>query len=254
MPEAAHTGGHSRPVALVTGGGVRIGAATVRLLHSRGYHILLHFNTSQESALALAMDLNTDRSDSVHCLQADLRDPGQLEKLAKDSEKHWGRLDVLVNNASSFYPTPLDRATENDWQELMGTNARAPFFLTQKLAGALRQSRGCIVNIVDIHARGTLKGYSIYSMAKAALETMTRALARDLAPDVRVNGVAPGAILWPEKEAAALKEQEKQAIIGATCLGRMGTPEDIAEAVRFLIEDAHYMTGQVIAVDGGRFT
>ncbi len=238
------------PVALVTGAANRIGAAIVRVLHGVGYSIVLHYRHSVQAAQALTEELNAARADSVHCLRADLADSGQLETLARRSLAQWGRLDALVNNASSFYPVKLDEVDEADWLDLMNSNARAPLFLCKHLHPALRASRGCVVNIVDSTALDGVAGFAPYTMAKAALANLTRSLARELAPDVRVNGVSPGAILWPEY-AGGVSEENKKKALAKTAVGRMGTPEDIAHAVLFLIRDASYVTGQVIAVDGG---
>ncbi len=243
------------PAVLITGASVRIGASIVKLLHQQGYNILLHYNRSQVDAEHLAEQLNSSREDSVHCIQADLLDSESLKKLAIESINHWGRLDVLINNASSFFPTPLAQASEQDWQELMGTNAKAPFILLQHTADALITSQGCVINITDIYAKRGLKEHCIYAMAKAALTTMTKVMARDLAPHVRVNAIAPGAILWPEniaQENTKHNEDFNSKIIQQTCLGHIGKPEDIANTVLFLIEQASYITGQTISVDGGR--
>jgi pteridine reductase len=238
------------PVALVTGAANRIGAAIARVLHAAGYNIVLHYRNSATAAQTLMAELNAVRPDSVRSQRADLAELAQVETLALDSVAQWGRLDVLVNNASSFYPTKLHEIDEGDWQDLMNSNARAPLFLAKYLHGALRASRGCIVNIVDSTALDGVAGFTPYTMAKAALANMTRSLARELAPEIRVNGVSPGAILWPEY-AGGVSEEEKNHTIAQTALGRMGTPEDIAHAVLFLARDASYVTGQVIAVDGG---
>lgn len=235
---------------LVTGAANRIGAATVRLLHANGYQVILHYRNSETAATALATELNAQRADSVRCLHADLADPGQLQTLARQSVAQWGRLDALVNNASSFYPVALQELDEADWQDLMNSNARAPLFLCKYLHGALQDSGGCIVNIVDSTALDGVAGFTPYTMAKAALANMTRSLARELAPQVRVNGVSPGAILWPEY-AGGVSDEGKLKTLAQTALGRMGTPLEIANAVLFLIRDASYVTGQVIAVDGG---
>lgn len=241
-----------RPVALVTGAAARVGAGIVRKLHAAGYNIVLHFNHSQEQALALAMELNTNRDNSVHTVSADLREEKQVSSLAKRTVEHWNRLDVLVNNASSFYPTPLNEANHEHWRELMASNAEAPFFLVKELAEHLRQHRGAIVNITDIHAESGLKGYAIYSMAKAALTNMTHVMARELAPDVRVNAVAPGVILWPTLDSNAKTPEQQQAIVESIPLKRSGQVNDIAATVLFIINSGTYLTGQVIKVDGGR--
>jgi pteridine reductase len=237
-------------VALVTGAANRIGATIARILHAAGYNIVVHYRNSAAPAQALVDELNAQRADSARHLRADLADLAQVETLARQSIEQWDRLDLLVNNASSFYPVALDEVDEAEWQDLVNSNARAPLFLCKYLHAALKASKGCIVNIVDSTALDGVAGFTPYTMAKAALANMTRSLARELAPDIRVNGVAPGAILWPEY-VGGVSEEEKQQTIAQTALGRMGTPEDIAHAVLFLARDASYVTGQVIAVDGG---
>jgi pteridine reductase len=238
------------PVALVTGAANRIGAAIVRQLHTAGYNVIIHYRNSADAAQALIEELNAKRADSARHLRADLADLAQVETLAQQSIAQWKRLDVLVNNASSFYPVALHELDEAEWQDLMNSNARAPLFLCKHLHGSLKASNGCIVNIVDSTALDGVSGFTPYTMAKAALANMTRSLARELAPQIRVNGVSPGAILWPEY-VGGLSEEEKRQTIAHTALGRMGTPEDIAHTVIFLVRDASYITGQVIAVDGG---
>lgn len=240
----------STPVALVTGAANRIGAVIARVLHKAGYNVVVHYRNSATAAQALVAELNALRGASACAVRADLAEFTQLEGLARESCARWGRLDVLVNNASSFYPTKLAEIDEGDWQDLMNSNARAPLFLSKHLHASLKASRGCIVNIVDSTALDGVARFTPYTMAKAALANMTRSLARELAPEVRVNGVSPGAILWPEYT-GGISEEEKQSTIAQTALGRMGTPEDIAHAVLFLARDASYVTGQVIAVDGG---
>lgn len=235
-------------VVLITGAAHRIGAVTARYLHEAGFNIILHYLSSRSPAQALQKELNAKRENSVVLVQADLLANNALTALAKEAYNAWQRLDVLVNNASTFYRTPIGSANDQHWDDLFGTNVKAPFFLAQAAAPFLRKTRGCIINMVDIHARRPLKEYSIYSMAKAALETMTKALARELGPEIRVNGVAPGAILWPDD----LDEVTKQRIVSKTFLKRKGEPADIAKAIRFIIEDAPYMTGQIISIDGGR--
>ena len=238
------------PVALITGAAQRIGATITRVLHGAGYSVIVHYRNSAEAAHALITELNAQRADSARSVRADLAEFSQVEALARQSLAQWGRLDLLVNNASSFYPTELNEIDEGDWHDLMNSNARAPLFLSKHLHGALRASRGAIVNIVDSTALDGVARFTPYTMAKAALANMTKSLARELAPEVRVNGVSPGAILWPEY-AGGVSEAEKQSTIAQTALRRMGTPEDIAHAVLFLARDASYVTGQVIAVDGG---
>lgn len=238
------------PVALVTGAARRIGAAIARRLHAAGYDLALHHRRSDAEMAALAAQLRAARPDSVLVLRADLRQPDGLPDLVARCVGHYGRLDALVNNASSFHPTPLGRATPEDWDDLFGVNARAPFFLAQAAAPYLQAAGGAIVNLADVYAGRPLAGHPLYSAAKAALVSLTRSLALALAPRVRVNAVAPGAILWPEQEQ---DPAARAAILAATALGRTGTPEDIAGAVHWLLSDeAGYVTGQVLHVDGGR--
>lgn len=236
-------------VALVTGGAARIGAAIVRTLHRAGYRIVLHYRHSAAPAEALAAELNALRVDSVRLAQADLVDLGAVARLADAALAHWQRLDLFVHNASSFYPTALAEVEARHWEDLMGTNARAPLFLAKRLAPALQRCQGCIVHIIDSTAQHGLAGFAPYAMAKAALANLTRTLARELAPHVRVNGVSPGAILWPEYE-GGMSASEQESTLARTCLGRIGTPEDIAGTVLFLTQ-ASYVTGQIIRVDGG---
>ncbi|HTR00943.1 MAG TPA: pteridine reductase [Candidatus Acidoferrum sp.] len=236
-------------VALVTGGAARIGAVIVQTLHAAGYNVVLHYHRSHERAAALAAALNATRRDSAMLVQADLLDLAAIERLAREAHAAWGRVDLLVNNASTFFPTPLGTITEAHWNNLIGSNARAPLWLCQQLAPALTAANGSIVNIIDSTSRYGLAEFVPYAMAKAALANMTRSLARALAPHVRVNGVAPGAILWPEYT-GGVSEQERQATLARTMLGRLGTPQDIAHAVAFLA-GATYVTGQIIKVDGG---
>jgi pteridine reductase len=244
-----YTQGLEGKVALVTGAAQRIGAAVVRALHAEGMQVALHYRRSREPAEALAAELNAQRPASVALFQADLLGRGRPERLVEKVVGTWGRLDVLVNNASSFYPTPVGTVTEEVWEGLIGTNLKAPFFLAQAAAPHLKLSRGCIVNLADIHGLRPLKEYPVYSVTKAGLLMLTRALARELGPEVRVNAVAPGAILWPEE---GVDELTRQRILSRTALKRQGRPEDVARAVRFLVRDADYVTGQVVTVDGGR--
>jgi pteridine reductase len=237
-------------VALITGAAVRLGATTARLLHQHGYNIIIHCNKSITDAESLSNELNQQRENSTMVLQANLSDMNAVAELGQQSIAQWGRLDVLINNASAFYPTPLAELTQAQWDELFASNARAPLFLAQACTESLKQQQGCIINISDLYARRGLSNHSIYTMAKASLEAMTRSLAHELAPDVRVNGIAPGAILWPPGE--ELSEEKKEAIINKASLKKMGTPADIANAVLFLIEEGTYITGQVIHIDGGR--
>jgi pteridine reductase len=236
-------------VALVTGAAQRIGAAIVRALHAQGMNVAVHYRRSREAAEALAAALEAQRPDSVTLLQAELTAPGRAERLVDKALARWGRLDVLVNNASTFYPTPLGTVNEETWNDLLGSNLKAPLLLSQAAAPHLRASRGCIVNLADIHGLKPLKGHLLYSVAKAGLVMLTRGLARELGPEVRVNAVAPGAILWPEQ---GTDEVTRQRILSRTALKRQGDPDDVARAVLFLVRDADYVTGQVIPVDGGR--
>ncbi|TMW15350.1 pteridine reductase [Alloalcanivorax gelatiniphagus] len=235
-------------MALVTGGARRIGAAIVRALHARGCRVVIHYRDSQTEALALAAELNADRPDSAACLRADLSDPVAVRRLASEARQCFGGLDLLINNASSFYPTPLAEATDQDWDALIHSNLRAPFLLSQALADDLaRSGQGAILNLVDVYADKPLADHPLYCMAKAGLVMMTKSLARDLGPAVRVNGVAPGPILWPEQGGA-----DQDAVLKASALKRAGDPQDIAGAVTWLALDAPYVTGQILAVDGGR--
>jgi pteridine reductase len=234
---------------LVTGAARRVGAAIARELHGAGANVVLHHHTSSGEAETLVHELSGVRAGSAQTLKADLLDVRALPTLAAAAVAAFGQLDILVNNASTFYPTPVGRTTPQQWEDLMGTNVRAPFFLAQALHPALRQRQGLIINLIDIHAMRPLKEYSVYSTAKAALAMLTRSLARELAPEVRVNGIAPGPILWPEETADA-HLQEK--ILSQTLLKRQGSPQDIARTALFLAADAPFITGQIIAVDGGR--
>lgn len=237
-------------VILITGAGRRIGAAIAHALHADGARLLLHYRGSREEAQALANVFNGQRPDSAVCLQADLQDSAVVRDLAQQALNQWGRLDGLVNNASSFYPTPVGEIDEAAWDDLVGSNFKAPLFLSQACAPALAAAGGAIVNMVDIHAQRTLAQHSVYTAAKSALASLTRSLARDLAPQVRVNGIAPGTILWPEHDAP---DAERAAQLEARIpLQRTGNPEDIAAGVRFLMSgDAAYVTGQILAIDGG---
>jgi len=236
-------------VALITGGAQRIGARIARLLHAEGVNLVLHYRSSVEAAQALADELNAERAGSTRLVQAELQDPAAPRLLIEAVQAFRGRLDILVNNASSFYPTPLEQATEAQWNELIGSNLKAPFFLAQSAAPLLRAGCGCVVNLVDIHAERPLEGHPVYSIAKAGNAMMVKTLARELGPDVRVNGIAPGAILWPEQ---GLSGDAKREILSRTALQRPGSPDDIARTLLFLVRDAGYITGQIINVDGGR--
>jgi pteridine reductase len=234
---------------LVTGAARRVGAAIARRLHGAGANVLLHYRTSAREAESLARELNDARAESARTLQADLLDVNQLAPLIGAAVAAFGRLDILVNNASTFYPTPMGTISAHDWDDLMGTNVKAPLFLSQAAAAALRKSAGLIINLVDVHASRPLKQFAVYCTAKAALAMLTRSLARELAPEVRVNGIAPGPIMWPEDAPDA---ELKAKIISRTLLQRQGSPDDVARTALFLAADAPYITGQILAVDGGR--
>jgi len=238
-------------VVLITGGAKRVGAASARLLHAAGANLMIHYRSSATEARALQDELNAIRPDSVALIQADLHDTGGLPSLVQQTVATFGGLDVLLNNASSFYPTPVGDIGEKDWVDLMGSNLKAPMFLSQAAAPELKRRRGCIINITDIHADRPMKSYVVYSVAKAGLAGLTKSLARELAPEVRVNGIAPGPIMWPEGD-SNFDEVSRQRIVSHTMLKRAGDPSDIALAVRFFAMDTHYVTGQILAVDGGR--
>ncbi|MDD5301299.1 MAG: pteridine reductase [Gallionella sp.] len=236
---------------LVTGGAKRVGAAICRRLHAAGASLAVHYLRSAPEALALRDELNALRPESAAAFQSDLLDLNALPQLVREVVGKFGRLDVLVNNASSFYATPLAEVDEQQWHDLLGTNLRAPLFLAQAAADELRRRHGCIVNIADIHAERPMHGHLLYSVAKAGLAALTRSLAQEMAPQVRVNAIAPGVIMWPEN-AAWMDEEQRRKIVAHTLLKREGEPDDIAKTVAFLIQDAPYVTGQIIAVDGGR--
>lgn len=237
-------------VVLVTGAAKRVGAEIARTLHAAGARVAVHYRTASSEAQALAAGLGSCRPDSALACQADLLDATQLTRLVAEVVQHFGRLDGLVNNASSFFATPLGAIGAREWDDLVGTNLRAPLLLAQAAAPHLAASRGAIVNIGDIHAARPLKGYSVYCAAKAGLDGLTRALALELGPAVRVNGIAPGPILWPEDGSFDLRAQDR--VVARTVLKRCGEPADIARTVLFLLGDAPYVTGQILAVDGGR--
>lgn len=239
------------PVALVTGSAHRLGAQTVRTLHNRGWNLVIHYRSREQQARSLADDLNRQRPDSACALQADLTNDAELDRLATNAVAQWGGLDALVNNASVFFPTPTGEATPGDWNTVINANLRAPFFLLQACLPALRQRRGAVVNMIDIYSERPIADHPLYCASKAGLAAMTRSWARDLAPEIRVNGVSPGAILWPEGE-AEMDKSAQQAILDKTPLSRTGNPEDIAGTIAFLVCDAPFITGQIIAVDGGR--
>lgn len=237
-------------VVLITGGAKRLGATICRRLHASGANLMLHYRASAGEARLLQAELNHQRKDSVALIQADLLDLGKLPSLIDQTIQIFSRLDAVVNNAATFYQTPVGEITADDWETLIGANLRAPLFIAQAAAPALKKTQGAIVNITDIHAERPLKNYVLYSVAKAGLVGLTRSLARELAPEVRVNAVAPGPILWPDDD--TFDELSRQRIISHTPLKREGTPEDIAKAVHFLLTEATYVTGETINVDGGR--
>lgn len=234
--------------ALVTGAAKRLGAATARALHAEGMNLLIHYHKSEAEAAALAKELNAARPDSAAIAQADLANTQGLESLVK-AALQWDGLDVLVNNASTFRPTPIGGIGEDDWDDLMGSNLKAPLFLAQAAAPHLKKNHGCILNMIDIHAYRPLREHTVYCAAKAGLVMLTLSLAKELGPEVRVNGVAPGPVLWPE---TPMDAATKKSILEATALKRKGSPEDIAGAILYLVRDAEYVTGQILAVDGGR--
>jgi pteridine reductase len=236
-------------VALITGAAHRIGAQIARTLHAEGMDLVLHYRSSEAAARALKDELEAGRADSILLLPADLHDCAGFPALIDRIRAFRGRLDVLVNNASSFYPTPFATVTEAQWEDLIGSNLKGPFFLAHEAAPLLRSAGGCVVNLVDIHAERPLKDHPVYSIAKAGNAMMVKALARELGPEVRVNGIAPGAILWPDR---GLSEAAKGEILARTALQRAGSPADIARTLLFLVRDAGYITGQILAVDGGR--
>lgn len=236
------------PVALITGAAQRIGAELARTLHERGYRVLIHYRSSATEAERIAAELNAIRSDSAATLRAALGDADAVAALAAAALTRWERLDVLINNASSFYPTAWGKATVDDWDVLIGSNLKGAFFLTQALLPALAARSGCVINLIDIFAQQPLPDHPLYCMAKAGLAMMTKSLARDCGDSIRVNGIAPGAILWPEPP---LSPEQQAHMLARIPRGRIGEPADIARTALFLIEDAPYINGQIIAVDGG---
>ena len=236
-------------VVLITGGVKRVGAVVARYLHEQGMNLVLHYRHSEKAAHALQAELQEKRPNSVILLQADLLHTAKLNSMVHEVIEQYERLDVLINNASSFYPTPVGDATEKEWDDLIGSNLKAPFFLSQAAAPHLAKHSGCIINMADIHAERPLSEHPIYCSAKAGLVMLTKSLAKDLGPQVRVNAIAPGAILWPEQ---GLNDIAKQRLISKIPLKRHGNPMDIAKTMLFLIRDGQYINGQVIAVDGGR--
>lgn len=249
MPTATDTNTTSRPVLLITGAARRIGATIAHYFHARDYDVIIHYNRSVAAATNLQATLNAIRPDSALILQADLADTHAASTLAIAALQWRPHVNVLINNASSFYATPLATTQTSHWDELMSSNLKGAFFLSQALAASLRANRGCIINLADFHADQGLRHYPVYSIAKAGVKMMTRVLALELAPQVRVNGISPGAILWPENETDV---ESQQRILNNISLGHLGAPQDIACCAWFLATCADYMTGQTIRVDGGR--
>jgi len=238
----------NRKVVLITGAAQRIGERLARMLHAHDYNVLIHYHHSATAAEQLADTLNTTRPNSAKTIQADLTDSAEVISLAMHVEQCWGRLDALINNASSYYATPWGTATEHDWDVLIGSNLKGAFFLTQALLPALKKQRGCVINIIDIFADRPLRDHPLYCIAKAGLAMLTKSLALDCGNAIRVNGIAPGAILWP---ATTLSDAEKQHMLNRIPRGEIGNPDEIARTALFLIEHAPYINGQIIAVDGG---
>jgi pteridine reductase len=236
-------------VVLITGGARRVGAEMARSFHAAGANVMIHYRSSAAAAIALADSFNTIRPHSAAHFAAHLSHPDAPDKLLAATRLEFGRLDVLINNASSFYPTRVGSITLTQWDDLIGSNLKAPLFVSQAAAPALKETRGLIINMLDIHALRPLKGHPVYCAAKAGLAMLTKSLARELGPEIRVNGIAPGPVLWPE---GGIEEAMKQEIIHKTALKRSGSPQDIARTALFLAKDAPYITGQIIAVDGGR--
>lgn len=238
-------------VVLITGGAKRVGATICRELHAHGANLMIHYNTSKQEAKALQAELTLQRPDSVSIIQGDLLNVAVAHSLVNETINHFGRLDILINNASTYEPTEIGKINEENWHELVGSNLKAPMFLAQAAASALKKHYGCIINITDMHIEHPKKGYVVYSVAKAGLVTLTKSLAQELSPEVRVNAVAPGPVLWPENN-PQFDEVYRQRVISQTLLKRVGEPTDIAKAVKFLAADAPFITGHVLTVDGGR--
>ena len=238
-------------VILITGGAKRVGATMCRELHRQGARLMIHYNNSMSEARALQAELNLLRPNSVAIIQGDLLNLNVLPTLVSETVHQFGKLDVLINNASTYYPTDLGQINEENWQDLIGSNLKAPVFLAQAAATELRKNSGCIINITDMHIERPKKGYIVYSVAKAGLVTLTKSLAHELSPEVRVNAVAPGPVQWPESN-PQFDEVYRQRVINQTLLKRVGEAEDVAKAVKFLIYDAPFITGHILAVDGGR--
>jgi pteridine reductase len=242
---------HINKVVLITGGAKRVGAAICRSLHADGFNLMIHYKSSIKEARTLQAELSLQRPNSVAIIQGDLLNIASLPNLISETISHFGRLDVLINNASTYYPTEIGEIDETKWQDLIGSNLKAPLFLSQAAASELRKNHGCIVNITDMHVERPKKGYIVYSVAKAGLVTLTKSLAHELSPEVRVNAVAPGPVQWPENN-PQFDEVYRQRVINQTLLKRVGEAEDVAKAVKFLVTDAPFITGHVLAVDGGR--
>lgn len=238
----------NNPVALITGSSHRIGACIARHLHQQGYRIIIHYHSSSEAAQNLVDELNQQIAGSATSLKANLSEPEEITQLAKQAVRCFDQLDLLVNNASRFFATPMGDVTVAQWENLVNTNLRAPFFLAQALQHELAASHGCIINITDVYGHRPLEHHPVYSMTKAGLIMLTKSLSKEMGPDIRVNGVSPGAIIWPDND---LSDKRKSEILDRTSLQRIGGPDDIAETVAFLAK-ADYVTGQIIAVDGGR--
>ncbi len=238
-------------VVLITGGAKRVGACISRELHAHGANLMIHYNTSNKEAKALQAELNLKRKDSVSIIQGDLLNMSVVSSLPAETVKRFGQLDILINNASTYEPTEIGNINEDNWQDLIGSNLKAPVFLCQSAAKELKKNKGCIINITDMHIESPKKGYVVYSVAKAGLVTLTKSLATELSPHVRVNAVAPGPVLWPENN-PQFDEVYRKRVISQTLLKRIGDPSDIANAVKFLAADAPFITGHVLAVDGGR--
>jgi pteridine reductase len=235
-------------VALITGGAKRVGASIACVLHARGMRVIIHYHHSEHEAKQLCERLNQDRPESAVCIQANLQHSAYIPELITLAIQTWGRLDVLINNAAVFQPSPLESLNPEKWSNTLNSNLTAPLFLSIEAAPYLKKTQGCIVNMVDIRANQPLKGYAHYCISKAGLVMATKSLALEWAPDIRVNAIAPGVALWSDAESEMMQKK----IINRTPLKRAGTPEDIAKGVCFLIEDASYMTGQVLTIDGGR--
>lgn len=241
----------NQKVVLITGAAKRVGAVVARSLHDQGMRIAIHYSTSASDAQKLQDEFNRKRADSAIILQANLLDTAALPQLVEQTVSAFGQLDVLINNASTFYATPVGTITEDHWHDLMGTNLKGPLFLSQAAAPYLAKQKGCIINMADIHASQPLKSFPVYCIAKAGILMLTKVMAKELSPQVRVNAIAPGPILWPENQ-EGMTDALRDKIVQRTLLKRHGTPEDVAKAVNFFIEGADYVTGQVLAIDGGR--